>query len=481
MNSESVMERPWSWRIAILFVMVTLVLLVVVPYVVQRRVTSLRVQIEQSEPARTLVMQWQFDLVREIAALNQLLLTGDSLHTVIYGEALAEEQQIHERLGEMVLVLGPDVQREFTEARTLAVQWHARVNQDIVLSASAVQQQDLLQGESALFVQTMRSVWEVDEAIRGHTNQVRRGIASAERMGLLFAAALAVLALIAAGALIAMEMRFRKLAAEAERRRVQAADALQETGRLAEARTSLLRGITHDVKNPLGAAKGYAELLGMEIKGPLSDGQKPLVEGIERSIDSALAIIADLLDLARADSGVSVRREKLDLERFIEEAIEDYRANAAHTRHTIETEMPDEPIIAHTDPIRLRQVLDNLVSNALKYTPSPGRIVVRTRTVQNPAPSREGEWVVVEVIDSGPGVPVEHREMIFDEFTRLHEDSPIKGHGLGLPTARALARQLDGDLTIEDTEQGATFAVWIPQRDEAAPAGSRDRRRRPGS
>ncbi len=479
MKNEPVMERPWAWRIAILFVLTTLLLLVIVPHVVQQRVTSLREQIEQSEPARTLVMQWQFDLVREIAALNQLLLTGDSLHRVIYGEALAEERLIHERLGEMVLALGPDVQREFTEARTLATQWHARVNQDIVLSAAAVEQPDLLQGESELFVQTLRSVWEVDEAVRGHTSRVRNSISSAERTGLLFTVMLGLLALLAAGALIAIEVRFRNLAAEAERRRAQAAEALQETERLAEARTRLLRGITHDVKNPLGAAKGYAELLGMEIKGPLTDGQKPLVEGVERSVDSALAIIADLLDLARADFGVSVRREKLELEQFIQRAIEDYRAKAAHTQHTIEADMPDEPIIAHTDPIRLRQVLDNLVSNALKYTPGPGRIVVRTRTVNNPAASREGEWVVVEVADSGPGIPVEHREMIFDEFTRLDEDSPVRGHGLGLPTARALARQLDGDLTVEDAAEGATFAVWIPQRDEAAPAESRDRRSRP--
>src|SRR5690606_34674136 len=129
------------------------------------------------------------------------------------------------------------------------------------------------------------------------------------------------------------------------------------------------------------------------------------------------------------------------------------------------------------DPIRLRQVLDNLLSNALKYTPPPGRIEVRTRTCRDPEPSRPGEWLVVEVADNGPGIPVEHREAVFDEVARLHDNSPIKGHGLGLPTARALARRLGGGLTIEDSEPGATFAIWIPQRDVAAPPGSRDRRK----
>lgn len=471
------MERPSAWRVAIAFVLTTLILLVIVPSVVQQRVTALRSQITLSEPARTLVMQWQFDLVREIAALNQLLLTGDSVQVTIYDEAFADEQRISERLGEMVQALGQDVQAQFIEARTLADQWHARVNEDVVLSADAVQQPDLLQGESQLFVQTMRSVWEVDESIRDFTAEVRLDIASAERLGLVFTVALGLLALVAAGAVIAIEMRVRRLAAVADYRRAEADAALQETERLADARTRLLRGITHDVKNPLGAAKGYAELLGMEIKGPLTDGQRPLVEGIERSVDSALSIIADLLDLARADSAVTLRREQVEVAALLREAVADHRATAVHTGHEIEAILCDEPLIAHTDPIRLRQVLDNLLSNALKYTPAPGRIEVRTRVVRDLGTERPGEWLVVEVADSGPGIPPEHRDAIFDEFTRLHDNSPIRGHGLGLPTARALARQLGGDLTIEDSVEGATFAIWIPQRDEAAPAGSRDRRR----
>lgn len=477
MNNGTLTERPWAWRIAIVFVLTTLTLLVVVPYVVQKRVTELRAQISASEPARTLVMQWQFDLVRQVAALNQLLVTGDSAQGAIYDEAFANERRVAAALGEMVEDLGTEVQAEYVEARTLADQWHARVNEQVVLSANAVQQPDLLQGESQLFVQTVRAVWEVNEAIREFTSRTRTEIATAERLGLFLTVVLGVLALGAAGAVIAIELRVRKLAAVADFRRAEADAALEARERLIDARTRLLRGITHDVKNPLGAAKGYAELLSMEIKGPLTDGQRPLVEGIERSIDSALAIIADLLDLARADSTVIIRREKLNLAEFLGAAVEDHRAAATHRGHVIELKLPDDSVEAHTDPIRLRQVLDNLLSNALKYTPPPGRIEVRTRTCRDPEPSRPGEWLVVEVADNGPGIPVEHREAVFDEFTRLHDNSPIKGHGLGLPTARALARQLGGDLTIEDSESGATFAIWIPQRDVAAPPGSRDRRK----
>src|SRR5690606_2933936 len=105
--------------------------------------------------------------------------------------------------------------------------------------------------------------------------------------------------------------------------------ALAEAARANEARTRLLRGITHDVKNPLGAAKGYAELLEMGIKAPILPEQTPLVQGVKRSVDSALAIITDLLDIAYADrGGLPVRRVPVDLAELTRETLEDYRAEA---------------------------------------------------------------------------------------------------------------------------------------------------------
>src|SRR5690606_29770049 len=128
------------------------------------------------------------------------------------------------------------------------------------------------------------------------------------------------------------------------------------TARVADERARLLRGITHDVKNPLGAARGYAELLAMEVKAPLAPGQKPLVEGVERSIDSALAIIADLLDYARAEGAVvNLRRVQVDLNELVALAVEDYRAVAFQAGHEIEAAVPDGVVIAHTDPGRVRQ------------------------------------------------------------------------------------------------------------------------------
>jgi signal transduction histidine kinase len=243
--------------------------------------------------------------------------------------------------------------------------------------------------------------------------------------------------------------------------------ALAESARAAEARTRLLRGITHDVKNPIGAAKGYAELLDLGVKGTLTAEQREMVHGVTRSLDAALAIISDLLDLARTDSGgISVHRVSVDLRSLVREAVEDHRAVAEKAGHQLSFEVPDSPLQIYTDPARVRQVLDNLLSNAIKYTPAPGSIMVTAEGNVRAAP-RVRHAVAIHVSDSGPGIPPDMREHIFDEFTRL-EDS-LKGHGLGLAIARRIARLLGGDLGVAESNGrlgGATFVLWLPRREE---------------
>src|SRR5690606_32275906 len=104
----------------------------------------------------------------------------------------------------------------------------------------------------------------------------------------------------------------------------------------------------------------------------------------------------------------------------------------------------------------------NLLSNAIKYTPAPGRISVHA---QREVREGGGSWVTIRVDDTGAGIPPEHRDAIFDEFTRLEEQGSPGGHGLGLAIARRIARLLDGDLTVGDAPGGgASFALWLPVR-----------------
>ena len=454
-----------AWTLAVVFVAVTLAALVVIPIVVQRRVDQQRAAIEDSEPARTLLMGLQFNLVREMSSLNQYALTGHPEHAGAFAEAQETELDLWRELAPMAAALGPAVHERFVEARTIAEFWHQQLGQPESIPKGPAALPFLQSSRVRLrFQSALHATAALDSAIVQRTAISRERIRKAEREGLFLTLGSVALALLAAGVVGAMVLRIRRLGIESERRRVEAADALAESARVTEARRRLIRGITHDVKNPLGAARGYAELLAMDIKGSLNQEQKKLVDGVERSIDGALAIISDLLDLARADSGgISVHPVNVDLNEVVRNAVQDHEGAAVAAGHNLTIRESQVALIAHTDPSRVRQVLDNLISNAIKYTPSPGQIVVHTEANASDAPSRSPS-VAIRVTDTGPGIPKEQRERIFDEFSRLDEGGSLKGHGLGLAIARRIARLLGGDLGVADNAvPGSTFVLWLPQ------------------
>ncbi len=245
-------------------------------------------------------------------------------------------------------------------------------------------------------------------------------------------------------------------------------------------RARLIRGVTHDVKNPLGAADGYAQLLEMELQGKLGDEQMAIVAGVRRGIRHALAIIADLLDVSRAESsGLSVRPERIDLAAVVSGAIEDHRGAAEAAGHTLVPMLSPtdeaEPVGVSADPARVREVLDNLVSNAIKYTPAPGRISISTAVVSDGHGPGPGGWVAAHVRDNGPGVPEDERERIFGEFHRLHANRDAIGHGVGLAISRRIARLMGGEITVGGTlGEGAVFSLWLPVETDATREGPVD-------
>jgi len=230
-----------------------------------------------------------------------------------------------------------------------------------------------------------------------------------------------------------------------------------------EARTRLIRGVTHDVKNPLGAADGFAALLEMEVHGSLLPEQARLVAGVRRCVHGALAMITDLLSLSGAESGtLQVNREAMDLAAATAEALEDYRGAAEAAGHEV-VWAANGPVTVRSDPTRVREVLGNLLSNAIKYTPPPGRITVWIERVADDVNLGPGEGVVAHVRDTGPGIPPDERETIFGEFHRLHSSEQGGGHGLGLAISRLIVRLLDGELTVSgEAGEGATFSLWLP-------------------
>ncbi|MEX2375449.1 MAG: ATP-binding protein [Dehalococcoidia bacterium] len=255
---------------------------------------------------------------------------------------------------------------------------------------------------------------------------------------------------------------------EATRAKVTQERLLDAVTRATETRGRLIRGVTHDVKNPLGAADGFAQLLEMELKSKLSPEQATLVAGVRRGIGSALRIITDLLDLSQVEnSGLLVDPISLDLSALVMEAVENHRGAAEVAGHVLEFDAGlSDTRRARTldsDPVRIGQVLGNLLTNAVKYTPAPGTISVWLEDVKNGDPSRPGEWMAVHVRDTGPGIPLSERENVFAEFRRLQTPSNSGGHGLGLAISRRIARLVGGELTVGgEPGGGAVFSLWLP-------------------
>lgn len=249
--------------------------------------------------------------------------------------------------------------------------------------------------------------------------------------------------------------RERQAREESERRR----EALEL---VTESRARLMRGFSHDVKNPLGAADGYAALLEDGIVGELTDRQADSVRSIRRSIRNALRLINDLLDVARAEAGqVVIEHLDIDVAAVVREIADDFRAQAEAADSSLDIRAAG-PLPATTDPSRVTQVLANLLSNAVKYAPG-SRIEVAAELRREEDGPRRGEWIAIAVADQGPGIPPERHEQVFLEFTRLDPDAQ-QGAGVGLAISRRLARMLGGDITLaSEPGSGSTFTLWLPR------------------
>ncbi len=265
-------------------------------------------------------------------------------------------------------------------------------------------------------------------------------------------------------------LAFRKISLldQSERRGHELREVMRRSNRL-------VLGFSHDLKNPLGAASGYAELLENGILGPLSPKQQDGVQRIRRSIDTALDLLDDIVQLVRTEAGqVRIEPEQVDTRRLVHDMAEDHRARAEAKGLTLEIDLPDTLPWLSTDPDRVRQVIGNLLSNAVKYTPAGGHVTVRASECRGPIPptkpdsqtGRVGEGrvagICIDVSDTGTGIPEEMREAIFEEFVRLHPGDE-SGTGLGLAISRSLARLLGGDITLEsEVGKGSTFTFWLP-------------------
>jgi PAS domain S-box-containing protein len=260
------------------------------------------------------------------------------------------------------------------------------------------------------------------------------------------------------GTLASLAFRKIHMLEDSERRR-------EELQRVTESRSRLMRGFSHDVKNPLGAADGYLSLMEDGLVGELSPEQLESIGRVRRLLGSALGLIDDLLELARAEAGeLQLEVAPTDVREATREMTEEYRAQATQAGLELHLELPDELSIIESDPTRVRQVVSNLVSNAIKYTPAGGR--VRVRVVEEPTMGDGAEhgWIHVQVKDTGPGIPRDQQALLFQEFTRL-DPREQKGAGIGLAISQKITLALGGRIAVCSVEgEGSTFTLSIPLR-----------------
>ena len=254
----------------------------------------------------------------------------------------------------------------------------------------------------------------------------------------------------------------RRARKRAERAAEEAMQQQRDLEHVMEVQSRLVRGFSHDLKNPLGAALGHADLLANGIKGDLTPEQLASVTRISTNIQSSLDLIDDLVGYAsRKMEKLEIRPAPTSVAAIGREVAEEYRAQVEGAGLELHIELPDELPKIWSDRIRIRQILGNLFSNAVKYT-TEGHVRIGADVCRTGATSDGGEALALRVSDTGRGIPDEKQELLFKEFARL-EPAETAGVGLGLAISRSIANALGGEITVQSAPgEGSTFTLWLP-------------------
>jgi signal transduction histidine kinase len=226
-----------------------------------------------------------------------------------------------------------------------------------------------------------------------------------------------------------------------------------------QAKSDFLSVVSHELRTPLNAILGYAGLIADEIPGPINEAQREQLERLQAGARQLLEVIEQILTLTRADATPESesRIQEVGADALLAELVEQLGARARRKGVLLDRRGSDEVGVVRTDPARLRQLLQQLLENALKFTERGGQVTVAAR--------REGDRMVIDVRDTGIGIAPEHLERIFEPFWQVDRGRTRRatGTGLGLSVARRLSRQLGGDVTVSSSPGlGTVFTVWIP-------------------
>lgn len=226
-----------------------------------------------------------------------------------------------------------------------------------------------------------------------------------------------------------------------------------------KAKSEFIFMMTHELKGPLMAIQSLLEVMQKGYVGTLTEKQQELIDRIYKRIDSVMEVSTGLLDIYQWQSQKpQVEWVPLSLKEYIEKAVDLYRMSAEEKKLTLNAVLPEmDPIIMATD-VEIEKILNNLITNAIKYTPAEGRILLTL--------SEKDDQVLLSVRDTGIGIPSEEREKIFDDFFRTQEAKKIDpyGRGIGLPLVKRVVDALGGDIRVDSREgEGSEFILTFPK------------------
>ncbi len=226
---------------------------------------------------------------------------------------------------------------------------------------------------------------------------------------------------------------------------------LKELNRLKD---NFVHTVSHDLRSPLTAVLGYAELL--ERVGTINDQQREFVRRIHASVQDITELINDLLDLGKIEAGFDTRLEPLQLDNILHYTIDNIRILADNKKQILDVRIAPKLPPVRGNPVRLRQMFDNLIGNAIKYTPKGKQVCIELK--------HEDKQVIFKVADQGQGIPQEDQPHIFEKFYRASNiSSSASGTGLGLAIVKTIVESHNGRIWVESKiDEGSTFFVVLP-------------------
>jgi two-component system NtrC family sensor kinase len=213
--------------------------------------------------------------------------------------------------------------------------------------------------------------------------------------------------------------------------------------------------VSHDLRSPLTAILGYVDLV--ERAGPVQDLQKSFLDRIQFSVHNITNLVDDLLNLGRIEAGFDTRKEHLDLSIFTHQAIDELNPKILQSNIRLKINVPDSIGLIYASPIQMRQLLNNLLTNAIKYSKPDTTISVNLQEKEN--------QLILQIADQGFGIPAVDLPYIFDKFYRSGNviGTEIPGSGLGLAIVKSIVESHQGRIWVDSTVgQGSTFTVVFP-------------------